>query len=164
MFSRHGPRLWTMPPRQGHRKSRTGCQRCKRRKVKCDEKRPTCTGCLRYPNNCVYEFTQAPISSDHSTTESEGSALKSTASTPSSDPAKGFSTPYSDIPIDEIEPDRRRILELLLLHHFETSTVQTFPSWRFPRASRKVCKNDENLPASSSCLLEQYLAPCCSLV
>ncbi|CRK42669.1 hypothetical protein BN1723_019031 [Verticillium longisporum] len=34
-----------MPPRLGYKKSRGGCARCKRRRVKCDEKRP-CTAAL----------------------------------------------------------------------------------------------------------------------
>ncbi|KAH8882835.1 hypothetical protein GQ53DRAFT_440301 [Thozetella sp. PMI_491] len=44
---RNGPRLY-------HKKSRLGCIRCKQRRVKCDEKRPACTGCSRHAVECIY--------------------------------------------------------------------------------------------------------------
>ncbi|KAK3672957.1 transcription factor [Recurvomyces mirabilis] len=37
-----------------HRKSRFGCLACKRRRVKCDEKRPACTSCALRLSDCVY--------------------------------------------------------------------------------------------------------------
>ncbi|KAI0490701.1 hypothetical protein F4859DRAFT_508495 [Xylaria cf. heliscus] len=48
-----GPRLY-------HKKSRTGCLRCKQRRVKCDELHPSCSSCSRHLVECVY-LTQAPI-------------------------------------------------------------------------------------------------------
>ncbi|KAI0840237.1 hypothetical protein F5Y06DRAFT_263997 [Hypoxylon sp. FL0890] len=42
-----GPRLY-------HKKSRTGCMRCKQRRVKCDETRPSCGSCSRHEVECVY--------------------------------------------------------------------------------------------------------------
>ncbi|KAI1261232.1 hypothetical protein F5Y18DRAFT_206260 [Xylariaceae sp. FL1019] len=42
-----GPRLY-------HKKSRTGCLRCKQRRVKCDELRPSCGSCTRHAVECVY--------------------------------------------------------------------------------------------------------------
>ncbi|KAI1391191.1 uncharacterized protein F4822DRAFT_395892 [Hypoxylon trugodes] len=42
-----GPRLY-------HKKSRTGCLRCKQRRVKCDELRPSCGSCSRHAVECVY--------------------------------------------------------------------------------------------------------------
>ncbi|KAI0379922.1 hypothetical protein F5Y04DRAFT_258706 [Hypomontagnella monticulosa] len=42
-----GPRLY-------HKKSRTGCMRCKQRRVKCDENRPSCGSCTRHAVPCVY--------------------------------------------------------------------------------------------------------------
>lgn len=38
-------------------KSRSGCEQCKRRKVKCDEKRPTCTRCVLRGDTCTGTFT-----------------------------------------------------------------------------------------------------------
>ncbi|KAF2095826.1 hypothetical protein NA57DRAFT_67539 [Rhizodiscina lignyota] len=44
-----------LPPKFGHKKSRTGCQRCKARRVKCDEAKPVCGGCRKQELPCVYE-------------------------------------------------------------------------------------------------------------
>ncbi|KAI1199518.1 hypothetical protein F5X97DRAFT_117190 [Nemania serpens] len=43
-----GPRLY-------HKKSRTGCLRCKQRRVKCDELHPSCSSCSRHMVECVYQ-------------------------------------------------------------------------------------------------------------
>ncbi|KIW19451.1 hypothetical protein PV08_00023 [Exophiala spinifera] len=37
-------------------KTRTGCAECKRKKIKCDEKKPNCTRCKRCPDRCKYEL------------------------------------------------------------------------------------------------------------
>ncbi|KAH6604110.1 hypothetical protein Trco_007556 [Trichoderma cornu-damae] len=47
-----------------HKKSRSGCQNCKARKVKCDESRPTCRSCKLREADCVYIYPRkAHISS-----------------------------------------------------------------------------------------------------
>ncbi|RAK85203.1 hypothetical protein BO79DRAFT_156442 [Aspergillus costaricaensis CBS 115574] len=52
-------------PRRSHRKSRYGCALCKRRHVKCDEKRPSCTPCLVRGQDCTYlMITQRKATSD----------------------------------------------------------------------------------------------------
>jgi hypothetical protein len=38
-------------------KSRSGCEQCKRRKVKCDERRPICTRCLLRKETCTGNFS-----------------------------------------------------------------------------------------------------------
>ncbi|KAF2007067.1 hypothetical protein P154DRAFT_182220 [Amniculicola lignicola CBS 123094] len=40
--------------RRCHQKSRTGCQECKRRRIKCDEEKPSCTRCVLSLQSCVY--------------------------------------------------------------------------------------------------------------
>ncbi|EPE31928.1 Zn2/Cys6 DNA-binding protein [Glarea lozoyensis ATCC 20868] len=40
--------------RKSHRKSRNGCQNCKQRKIKCDEKKPQCANCSRHSVHCRY--------------------------------------------------------------------------------------------------------------
>ncbi|KAL2072025.1 hypothetical protein VTL71DRAFT_11368 [Oculimacula yallundae] len=40
--------------RRTHRKSRLGCESCKRRKIKCDETRPRCSACIRREIDCVF--------------------------------------------------------------------------------------------------------------
>ncbi|CAG9992765.1 unnamed protein product [Clonostachys byssicola] len=41
-------------PRKWHTKSRTGCQACKARKVKCDEHHPSCRNCLKRNVKCDF--------------------------------------------------------------------------------------------------------------
>ncbi|QQK46297.1 Aflatoxin biosynthesis regulatory protein [Penicillium digitatum] len=43
-----------MPPRRAHTKSRQGCDQCKRRRVKCDEKGPPCSNCISRELSCTY--------------------------------------------------------------------------------------------------------------
>ncbi|GAP89159.1 putative c6 transcription protein [Rosellinia necatrix] len=64
-----GPRLY-------HKKSRTGCLRCKQRRVKCDELRPSCSSCSRHLVECVYQ-AQPPASSDAKATGLAAADLKS---------------------------------------------------------------------------------------
>ncbi len=45
-------------PRRGHTKSKSGCTSCKRRRVKCDEGRPTCGPCRRLALVCEYAHGQ----------------------------------------------------------------------------------------------------------
>ncbi|KAL4810611.1 hypothetical protein BDV18DRAFT_165297 [Aspergillus unguis] len=40
--------------RKSHTKSRLGCFNCKRRKIKCDELKPSCTNCQRHCIECDY--------------------------------------------------------------------------------------------------------------
>ncbi|KAK1574591.1 uncharacterized protein LY79DRAFT_565575 [Colletotrichum navitas] len=52
-----------------HRKSKLGCQTCKRRKIKCDELRPACQNCVRHLVYC--DFLQSgPVLATHSTPNS----------------------------------------------------------------------------------------------
>ncbi|KAF2675722.1 hypothetical protein K458DRAFT_492928 [Lentithecium fluviatile CBS 122367] len=48
-----------MSLRRSHKKSRLGCQECKRRHVKCDEGRPTCANCRDTCRTCVYQPPQS---------------------------------------------------------------------------------------------------------
>ncbi|KAJ5111229.1 hypothetical protein N7532_001764, partial [Penicillium argentinense] len=45
--------------RKSHKKSRHGCAECKRRRVKCDELRPSCTNCRRRTCNCNYSSSDS---------------------------------------------------------------------------------------------------------
>ncbi|CZR55983.1 related to C6 transcription factor [Phialocephala subalpina] len=40
--------------RRPHRKTKTGCLTCKRRKIKCDEAKPECHNCIKHSLNCEY--------------------------------------------------------------------------------------------------------------
>ncbi|KAL3487380.1 hypothetical protein BJX62DRAFT_213698 [Aspergillus germanicus] len=45
--------------RRSHRKSRLGCGNCKKRRVKCDEKKPTCSNCLQHSIDCDFTVRSA---------------------------------------------------------------------------------------------------------
>ncbi|KAL6806381.1 hypothetical protein GGI42DRAFT_280526 [Trichoderma sp. SZMC 28013] len=59
--------------RRGHFKSRLGCFNCKRRRVKCNELRPSCSPCCRLGLNCSYP-TPASSSSASSSSSSTSSS------------------------------------------------------------------------------------------
>ncbi|KAI0503391.1 hypothetical protein F5B22DRAFT_640177 [Xylaria bambusicola] len=64
--------------RRSHRKSRLGCQECKRRHIKCDEKRPTCAHCTITHRTCKY------VASPAAAIEITASASAATATGPES--------------------------------------------------------------------------------
>lgn len=49
--------------RRGHFKSRLGCFNCKRRRVKCNEVRPSCAPCTRLGLSCSYADPKKPTTS-----------------------------------------------------------------------------------------------------
>ncbi|KAK0504799.1 hypothetical protein EDD18DRAFT_1126419 [Armillaria luteobubalina] len=58
-YPRHSPRLTdaqapTKPRPTQHTRSRTGCLTCRRRRVKCEETKPTCRNCIRDSLNCEF--------------------------------------------------------------------------------------------------------------
>lgn len=61
--------------RRFHKKSRKGCATCKKRRVKCDEKRPICGNCERMGIECVYLVSESQniesITPHESTTEKQ---------------------------------------------------------------------------------------------
>ncbi|EME81492.1 uncharacterized protein MYCFIDRAFT_7098, partial [Pseudocercospora fijiensis CIRAD86] len=48
-----------MGERKSHVKSRLGCTQCKARRVKCDERHPTCSNCKRRQEECSYKIAEA---------------------------------------------------------------------------------------------------------
>ncbi|KAL0939735.1 C6 finger domain protein [Colletotrichum truncatum] len=65
--------------RRSHRKSRLGCQQCKRRKIKCDEARPSCLNCVRRDEDCSFALEPEDRGS-----RSEGCSCKCLGCHPSS--------------------------------------------------------------------------------
>ncbi|CAN8098755.1 unnamed protein product [Discula destructiva] len=52
--------------RRSHRKVRTGCAKCKERKIKCDETKPSCWQCTRHNVVCDFSKSQPSPGSDAS--------------------------------------------------------------------------------------------------
>ncbi|KAL4913146.1 hypothetical protein BDW62DRAFT_214441 [Aspergillus aurantiobrunneus] len=90
-----------------HRKARTGCFSCKKRRIKCDEQKPTCRNCLQHKINCCYPGTQ--------TVSPSGGRGPSANAQPQS-------------------PVQEDMLNVRLMHHFTTSTCQTLATGRAVQA------------------------------
>ncbi|PWY74324.1 hypothetical protein BO70DRAFT_388967 [Aspergillus heteromorphus CBS 117.55] len=49
--------LTALPPNRPSQRRRDGCSECRRKKVKCDLRKPVCSRCTRYPRGCVYTLS-----------------------------------------------------------------------------------------------------------
>ncbi|KAK3310522.1 uncharacterized protein B0T15DRAFT_41010 [Chaetomium strumarium] len=131
-----------MPPRRSHKKSRTGCRRCKSRKIKCDEVHPRCGNCVKHGVPCDFECPEvlaelraaatADTPSTPATTVNFGSPITHAAG-----PASALSGGPVDTPlllcrspatasVSHITPPGHRLLELRLMHHYTSLTCKTF--------------------------------------
>lgn len=54
-----GPAPAVVPTKQHRFRSLTGCLTCRRRKKKCNERKPTCIGCVRNSLQCVWPATDS---------------------------------------------------------------------------------------------------------
>ncbi|KAH6886334.1 C6 transcription factor [Thelonectria olida] len=103
-------------PRLYHTKSKTGCKRCRARRVKCDEAWPTCGGCLRHQVDCTYDRL-----------DSTGNAASPASTTSNSSSSK----PKSRNPSLNEGRDRR-YRELRLMHAFAVQTAPTMAGTHLP--------------------------------
>ncbi|TEA21058.1 Sterol uptake control protein 2 [Colletotrichum sidae] len=141
--------------RLGHKKSRNGCQRCKARRVKCDENRP-CHRCVAHNTHCslldapppppsiTAPLTPPTVSSGQYATAVQGSAAgggiaPSDASLSPAATASAFTSPYAPDPAPHpaastsaSAPDPPDFSEdwlqsLRLMHHYSTSACIDLP-------------------------------------
>ncbi len=123
-----------MVSRKSHPKSRNGCANCKKRRIKCDEKRPRCSNCEKHSIECdfssssLHTHKSASISSSspqaqrHRGSGSLSKATKSVADS-SADHSPALTNAFfegsgSGLPKLQME-------DLELLHHFITETCFT---------------------------------------
>ncbi|KAH6667826.1 hypothetical protein B0J14DRAFT_173036 [Halenospora varia] len=111
-----------MPPRRPHRKSRNGCQHCKKSHIKCGEEHPVCTNCIEYNVQCEYLSTKSTrqsatgdVALQHSlsydvTSSSQENSQNLAGSPDAVDANSSIHNP--DIDTSDLE----------LLHHFTTVT------------------------------------------
>ncbi|ORX97950.1 hypothetical protein BCR34DRAFT_158633 [Clohesyomyces aquaticus] len=97
-----------------HRKVKSGCTTCKRRKIKCDEEKPQCSNCARYNSECVYPSVPSDCVRDPAL------AANSNRSPP-------FKTPDSSIedqpvPRGRADDEELPLQDLALLHQWTIST------------------------------------------
>ncbi|KAH8832039.1 hypothetical protein DL96DRAFT_858317 [Flagelloscypha sp. PMI_526] len=93
-------------PRKSYQRSHNGCRNCKIRRVKCDEGRPICGACLRRREAC----TRADVRDQLSLVLTSAAAIASLADSQLELPILG----------------EFRKIDLELLHHWTTTTLQTF--------------------------------------
>ncbi|KAK0207302.1 hypothetical protein IW262DRAFT_1469665 [Armillaria fumosa] len=92
-----------MAPIRPHQKTRTGCQTCKQRKVKCDESLPVCNNCTKRGIECVWGSTSPRPESEQSMVVAQSTSSESSLSLWT----RG-----------EVSAD---LLTLELMHHYSTS-------------------------------------------
>ncbi|KAI2633037.1 hypothetical protein GGS26DRAFT_64925 [Hypomontagnella submonticulosa] len=100
-----------MQKRRSHKKSRNGCQNCKKWHTKCDESGPPCNNCALRKAKCVYNRPKAE-NFDNGTI-----ALRS----------KEIERPRGDVgSLCGAYGGPGRLLELELMHQWSTSTYKSF--------------------------------------
>ncbi|KAF2136472.1 uncharacterized protein K452DRAFT_313167 [Aplosporella prunicola CBS 121167] len=90
--------------RRTHRKSRLGCLNCKRRRIKCDETKPSCSNCVSHSIHCKYAAASQPAT----TRPIESEAAADHGSQP-------------DAPVASLN-----LTDLELLHNYYVRTSKTF--------------------------------------
>ncbi|KAK3936913.1 hypothetical protein QBC46DRAFT_20188 [Diplogelasinospora grovesii] len=110
-----------MPPRRSHKKSRTGCRRCKVRKIKCDEDHPRCRNCEKHGVPCDYE--NPGVIGELEQTLALATPGRSHSASPLSVTAvcRSPSAPVLSV----VTPASQRMLELRLMHQYTAATYKT---------------------------------------
>ncbi|KAJ6067752.1 C6 zinc finger protein [Penicillium canescens] len=121
--------------RRPHLKSRNGCAICKSRRVKCDERKPQCSNCVRREVRCSFlpPTSHAASPGGHFGSSSSASACDATPVTQVPTPSTlgcGHDVPAAppDIPRTlSLEPasEGLDIDDFSLLHHYTVSTSHT---------------------------------------
>ncbi|KAF2263855.1 hypothetical protein CC78DRAFT_260839 [Lojkania enalia] len=96
-----------------HRKVKSGCATCKRRKIKCDEEKPQCSNCVRYSAECVYPTPPLDTSPLTPTPPSLNQTPEGIAEEP---PVAQYPKGINDLPIRD----------LALMHQWSVSTSLGF--------------------------------------
>ncbi|KAL3460956.1 hypothetical protein BJX64DRAFT_174537, partial [Aspergillus heterothallicus] len=123
--------------RRSHRKSRLGCANCKKRRVKCDEKKPTCSNCLQHSIDCDfgtrsgseastpparrYQFRQSKY---QQTASPSPQSLVQSQDEPFPHTTTSIAT-QCDIPPTPDNGGGISLADLHLFHHFTTTTCTT---------------------------------------
>lgn len=90
--------------RKFHKKSKNGCDHCKRRRVKCDETRPHCLNCKKMSLDCVYTPVQPRSRKNSAATAPKHSSKVSKPATVST-PTEPISLNQVDILVNTMKAD-----------------------------------------------------------
>ncbi|KAL4980297.1 hypothetical protein BDW66DRAFT_167273 [Aspergillus desertorum] len=124
--------------RRTHRKSRLGCGNCKKRRVKCDEKKPMCTNCVQHSIDCDFRLPATRSPSEGSTPPQaqqlkfRGSKYQSQICPASQEQpsrkCRSFGVQCDSAPTIDFKGgpgEGISLPDLYLFHHFTTSTYRT---------------------------------------
>ncbi|KAK1138413.1 hypothetical protein N8T08_002630 [Aspergillus melleus] len=136
-------------PRRTHKKSRNGCIECKRRHVKCDEKRPACSNCITSERHCEYaglEIISSRLRASRSRSRASASASPLTVESAPALPETSNKTSLDNSPVN--------MLHVELLHHFTTETLQSMSTGEAQLGPVDILKYGLSAPY----LMNQFLA------
>ncbi|KAI9039831.1 Zn(II)2Cys6 transcription factor domain-containing protein [Aspergillus affinis] len=108
-----------MAPRRAHTKSRNGCDQCKKRRVKCDERGPPCSNCISRELHCTYTKTSAARTVANSSSASPAPVPHAAHRHPEA-ASYAFTAAGTTSP-----PNFSRKKELELMHKYSTETYQS---------------------------------------
>ncbi|KUJ10546.1 C6 zinc finger protein [Mollisia scopiformis] len=104
--------------RKSHRKSRNGCQNCKRRRIKCNEEKPQCNNCLKHSDKCSFLITSQVSATgpriQYHGLDSQSASPNISNSSPSLNEGSVFGQSHM-----------LNLMDLELLHNYNTSTAYT---------------------------------------
>ncbi|KAI0104435.1 hypothetical protein F4814DRAFT_430753 [Daldinia grandis] len=110
-----------MQKRRSHKKSRNGCQNCKKWHTKCDEQGPPCSNCILRKATCIYSRSKTEASSDGSPL-----TMRPKYGTVARCPV-GVERPRGDLgAICAAYGGPTRLLELELMNQWSTHTYKSF--------------------------------------
>ncbi|KAH8820326.1 hypothetical protein F5884DRAFT_816197 [Xylogone sp. PMI_703] len=115
-----------MPPRRSHKKSKAGCQRCKIRKIKCDEVHPECGNCQKHGVACDFSDPSVvpPLTSSHRERTNTPPTRLASAELDLGSTLQLYQKP-GDIVRSTAAYSVSRALELRLMHHYTALTAKT---------------------------------------
>ncbi|EED22360.1 conserved hypothetical protein [Talaromyces stipitatus ATCC 10500] len=124
-----------MVTRRSHEKSRYGCSNCKRRRVKCDEKRPYCKNCTQRNGTCVYTapvpfaFASRSERSGTSSPKTVRSSSEANSSISNSISTLGATTGAAPLNLDQLELELQWIMHT---HKLFARNEETRRVWEMP--------------------------------
>lgn len=111
-----------MTMRRSHKKSRNGCKECKRRHIKCDERRPACSNCVTSDRQCSYLLLYQHTPPHPSPLAGSPACVDSPALT-SSAPESEAEKPSR---VSGLLGEGYSLLHLELFHHFDRNYSSSF--------------------------------------
>ncbi|KAM0233531.1 hypothetical protein ACHAP5_010407 [Fusarium lateritium] len=112
-------------PRRAHKKAKTGCADCRKRRVKCSEEKPMCRACCRRGVQCQYPSVQTTsLSTAHSPATDETSPYSASTQPLAQDHHISPIPALAILKARSREPTSARygIEDMALLHHWTVST------------------------------------------